>query len=409
MSRAGYTCARQRGNIRAVKIFYSWQSDTPRDIGRSFVREALDSAVERLDIAEAERPGIDQDTAGVLRSPIIAETIFRKIKDTRVVVADVTLTGQAPNGKRLINSNVALEVGYAIAVHDDEVLVKVMNTHYGPPEDLPFDLAHRRCPVRYDLEPGAGADRREKVLRGLAGELGTILGEYIAASRPPPEPFSPTNWTFSPACYWKPAESLVRAGIDGTKAFSYKGRQPLIYLHIWPSEKIPPLTIEVLDDYNKSVIEPLCGTLSGWSHERNRFGEIAYGTEEDNFTLGSTTQVFKTGEIWGVNHRRLRERSHMPGKYLPVSSFEQSLAQSLSYYITAGVNHFGYGCDIGLRLGLVNVAGYRLVRNDGTVTREIFEDFEVAVTVDGGAEDSIAGALATMLTAVYEAAGETRP
>jgi hypothetical protein len=125
-----------------MKVFYSWQSDTPRDIGKDFVRQALDAAVSGLQIDESERPIVDQDTAGVLGSPVIAETILRKIREANVIVVDVTLTGKTERNKRLINSNAAIELGYAIGVHGDEVLLKVMNTHYGPAKDLPFDLLH---------------------------------------------------------------------------------------------------------------------------------------------------------------------------------------------------------------------------------------------------------------------------
>ncbi len=386
-----------------MKIFYSWQSDTPRDIGKTFVREALDAAVESLEIDEAERPGIDQDTAGVLGSPVIADTIFSKIKDAKLMVADVTLTGATTGGKRLINSNVALEVGYAIGVHGDGVLLKVMNTHYGPPEELPFDLAHRRWPVRFDLAPKPPAEEREKALRRLAAELGAILREYIAASRPRPEPFSPAEATVNRAWYWKPDQPLIRRR---SQTFTYTTGQPLIYLHIWPREKISPLKVEVLNDYTKSDIEPLCGAQSGWSHERNRFGEITFAFETDN-SLISTTQVFRTGEIWGINHRLLREREHYPGKFLPIPAFERSLEQSLSRYVSAGMNHFGYGREIGLRFGLVNVGGFVLLRNDRSPTREIFDDFELRTSVDGREERSIGEALRRIFDGVYEAAGET--
>lgn len=385
-----------------MKIFYSWQSDTPRDIGKNFVREALDAAVESLEIDEAERPGIDQDTAGVLGSPVIADTIFGKIRDAKVMVADVTLTGATSGGKRLINSNVALEVGYAIGVHGDGVLLKVMNTHYGPPEELPFDLAHRRWPVRFDLAPKPPAEEREKALRRLAAELTAILREYIAASRPRPEPFSPAGATVNPAWYWNPDQPLIRRG---SQTFTYTTDQPLIYLHIWPREKISPLKVEVLNDYTKSDIEPLCGTQSGWSHERNRFGEITFAFETDS-SLISTTQVFRTGEIWGINHRLLREREHYRGKFLPMPALERSLAQSLSKYVCAGTSHFGYGREIELRFGLVHAAGFVLLRSDGTPTREIFEDFELRASVDGKDEGSMGEALQRIFSGVFEAAGE---
>jgi hypothetical protein len=401
-----------------MKIFYSWQSDTPREIGKNFIREALDAAVASLDVAEAERPGIDQDTAGVLGSPVIADTIFRKIREARIVVADVTLVGRAlsrkhsKRGKRLINSNVALEVGYAIGIHkNDEVLLKVMNTHYGPPAELPFDLAHRRWPVQFQLAPDADEPQREKVLRALTAELKGILTVYLARSRPPPETFAPTPATVNPAWYWNADQALIRvsSGNPGgqTRDFSYRNDQPLIYLHVWPREKIPALTAEILNDYGKSVIEPLCGTPSGWSHERNRFGEIAFAFESDN-SLASTTQVFKTGEIWGVNHRLLRRGRPVRGDFLAVAPFERSLKQSLSFYVNAGMNHFGYTREIDLEFGLVNVANYSLALPNGDFSRPIFGDFSLPASLDGKDEKSIDSALLKIFDAVYDAAGAVR-
>jgi hypothetical protein len=59
-----------------MKIFYSWQSDTPKEVGRTFIREALDAAVAGIEVDEPDRPTIDQDTQGVLGSPVIADTIL---------------------------------------------------------------------------------------------------------------------------------------------------------------------------------------------------------------------------------------------------------------------------------------------------------------------------------------------
>src|SRR5271156_2759592 len=111
----------------------------------------------------------------------------------------------------------------------------------------------------------------------------SILTEYLARSRPPPQPFSPTPSTVNPASYWDADQVLIRVSYGNpggqTQDFTYRSDQPLIYLHVWPREKIPALTAEILNDYGRSVIEPLCGTSSRWSHERNRFGEIAFAFE----------------------------------------------------------------------------------------------------------------------------------
>jgi hypothetical protein len=163
------------------KVFYSWQSDTDSRTNRSFIRAALKTAIDELNIEDADRPEIDQDTSGVLGAPVIAETIFGKIRDAAIVVADVTLTGSTTTGKRLCNSNVALELGYALGMLGDDVFINIMNTHYGPPEDLPFDLAHRRWPLQYTLKPEVTNEEREEARNALALRLAPILKLHLSA------------------------------------------------------------------------------------------------------------------------------------------------------------------------------------------------------------------------------------
>lgn len=69
-----------------MKIFWSWQSDTPGKIGRHFVRRALSRAIEELketpEIEERSEipPGlhIDHDRKGVVGSPDLARLILPK-------------------------------------------------------------------------------------------------------------------------------------------------------------------------------------------------------------------------------------------------------------------------------------------------------------------------------------------
>jgi hypothetical protein len=63
---------------------------------RTFIREALEAAISEFDAEDAERPEIEQDTEGVLGSSPIADTIFKKIRNAKVAVADITLTAQRP-------------------------------------------------------------------------------------------------------------------------------------------------------------------------------------------------------------------------------------------------------------------------------------------------------------------------
>src|SRR5690348_14065298 len=136
-----------------MKVFWSWQSDTPGKIGRHFVREALSDAVDQIkrDISieePTERTSredlhLDYDRKGVAGSPELFRTILDKIEQSAVVVADVTPVGVVNIGrekeklaKKLINSNVAIEIGYTLRARGDGALLMVMNEHYGSRDDL---------------------------------------------------------------------------------------------------------------------------------------------------------------------------------------------------------------------------------------------------------------------------------
>jgi hypothetical protein len=170
-----------------MKLFWSWQADTPGGIGRFFVRDTLIEAIDTLksdkDITEpSERDAanalhLDADRQGVPGSPDLAATIFRKIEEAAVFVADVTLVGETPNGKKLINSNVAIEYGHAHHALTDNSILMVQNAHYGDRDQLPFDLRHKAGPIQYTLAPGATKEQ-------IAAERARLRPTLVAALRP---------------------------------------------------------------------------------------------------------------------------------------------------------------------------------------------------------------------------------
>jgi hypothetical protein len=147
-------------------IFYSWQNDRPNKTNRNFIRKALDDAVRAmagsLGSEVEDAPRIDQDTQGITGSPPIVETILRKIDACDVFVPDVTLVSQNED-RKTCNSNVMIEYGYALKSVGAERIVAVMNTSFGPPDELPFDLRHRRWPILYELAPDEDSERRRMV------------------------------------------------------------------------------------------------------------------------------------------------------------------------------------------------------------------------------------------------------
>lgn len=398
-----------------MKIFYSWQSDTPNRIGRAFIREALDAAVSDLEVSESERPEVDQDTAGVLGSPVIADTIFEKIGKAAVVVADVTLTGQTPDDKRLANSNVCIELGYALGLRGDGVLLKVMNTHYGPPNDLPFDLAHRRWPVAFKLAPDAAAEERGRCKDALAKELRKILQSYVEARRLPKVKFTPAASTFHAGAYWRQDEKLLedssrRAGELST---TYGLKAPFAYLRVWPDTAIPPLSIRQLSDYNTSIIEPLGGRTGGYSHAHNRYGMLTF-TDDGDGALAATTQVFQTGEIWGVNSWWLRKRDGAPDgtpSTVPTQAYEEGIRHSLQAYVQRAREHLGYPPTINVEAGLVNVDGYRLAVAEmwERYSGRMYDNISTRVTINADDPQTMTSALLRIYEDMYAGARVVRP
>ena len=135
-------------------LFYAWQSDTDAKINRFLIRDAAKKALNQLvtDSVLEESPRLDSDTQNVGGTPEIASTIFSKIDKAGLFLADVTFIGKSDDNDSLPNSNVLLELGYAAARIGWPRTILVMNTAFGPPENLLFDLRHRRWPITYHLE-----------------------------------------------------------------------------------------------------------------------------------------------------------------------------------------------------------------------------------------------------------------
>lgn len=159
-------------------VFYSWQSDLPRKMSRDVIHAAARQAVERLnlDASIEDAPRLDHDTQGAAGAPEIAGTIFKKIDQCGVFLADLSFVGSTPppnanhTGKRLPNPNVLLELGYAAGRIGWDRVILVMNTEFGPPDDLIFDLRHRRFPLTFKFGPDTRKDI-ESVQKSLSDKI----------------------------------------------------------------------------------------------------------------------------------------------------------------------------------------------------------------------------------------------
>ncbi|HEX9666390.1 MAG TPA: hypothetical protein VGA95_07490 [Thermodesulfobacteriota bacterium] len=110
-------------------VFYSWQSDLPSNINRNFIKESIEEAIkivnQEVEIDSSPRKDdqileLDHDTRNTPGSPPIVQTIFNKIDNCEMFLADLTFVAKTfktnPNTKkfRLVpNANVLIEYGYA--------------------------------------------------------------------------------------------------------------------------------------------------------------------------------------------------------------------------------------------------------------------------------------------------------
>ena len=131
-----------------MKVFYSWQSDIDEKINRYFIYEALKRAAKKLRNEGAFDIEIDQATRDEPGTPDITDTIFKKIDECSIFIADISFINTKTARRRTPNPNVLIELGYAIKKIGFEKIILIFNDEFGKLEKLPFDINHRR-PMQY--------------------------------------------------------------------------------------------------------------------------------------------------------------------------------------------------------------------------------------------------------------------
>lgn len=169
-----------------MKVFYSWQSDLPNNATRSFIQECIEAAVKHLSgIITVEA---DRDTKGTFGSPDIVQTIFSKIDECDLFIADVSIVNKYnavdDNGEKSEtiklspNPNVLLELGYAAKTLTWDNVLCIMNTDYGEVGELPFDLEHRR-PLQYSLKGKTRSAVNEQVRNVIVANILNVMEKGV--------------------------------------------------------------------------------------------------------------------------------------------------------------------------------------------------------------------------------------
>lgn len=152
-------------------IFYSWQSDTPNEVNRGLIRNALNQAISEIKDQQeiVDSPRVESGMEGISGTPEVASVMFDKIRESSMLVADMTLIGTSDHDKekRIANPNVTLELGYAAGVLGWDRVICVMNEHFGDRTEQAFDVRNRRFPIDYTLDPNRVNEDGERVKKDL--------------------------------------------------------------------------------------------------------------------------------------------------------------------------------------------------------------------------------------------------
>jgi hypothetical protein len=112
------------------------------------------------------------------------DTILKKIENCEIFIPDVSFVARTDAGKLVPNPNVMIEFGFAVHARTHAAIMPVMNTTFGSPEQLPFDMRHLRHPIQYSIAGAASDSERRNVRNGLSRKIENRLRLQINAAMP---------------------------------------------------------------------------------------------------------------------------------------------------------------------------------------------------------------------------------
>ena len=351
------------------KVFWSWQSDKPGRVSRHFLKEVLEEAIEQageeLELNESQRPGIDHDTKDEAGLVSIPDSILAKIDAASVFVADLTPVASSEAGRFIANPNVLIELGYAKKAIGPAQIILVWNSAWGgcTPEDLPFDLRHRRMPFTYELSPTATKQEisaaKGPLVRGLKDAIIACLSRAQNTPKSATRIVGVPHRESDPSVWFDEGQVIT---VNNATSFGSDHIQflegPRSYMRVIPvawSNGSRPSGIR--DDQTVEFV-PL-GDSSGMSWGRTRGGVIFYrvGEREENAVTSLTaTQWFKeTGELWGIDSKVIfedeRKRNILATHYV-VECWSRFLRKASKFY-----SHYEVDGPFQIQSGITGLEG----------------------------------------------------
>lgn len=363
----------------AITVFYSWQKNTPSSINRNFIEEALKKAIKKAgkdyEVQAAIRDKelvIDRDTAGVPGTPPITQTIFEKISQCGIFIADLTFVGKTEMEKPIPNPNVLIEYGYAIKSVNYSRIIAVMNTAFGEPTEgnMPFNLRHHRFPIQYKLREDNKEDGLTRVKQLLIADFTKAIVDIIGAgllddSQGKTLSVEETQPTTNPSTFLQPEEKV---GFYEDRPL-YIPEGPRMFLRIIPKRHSVDIDSpkKALELVKSGGLHSMGLVVSGFSYSRNQYGAIVFNNEDSSAT--NVTQLFKNGELWGIDSRNIGKNPNFEKEYgfnfIHYERFKEVFVFTLENYLKFASETSKLVLPLRLVAGATDIEKYKITAPDG--------------------------------------------
>ena len=361
-------------------------------------RSALDAASKQLKdglaIEDAPRRvevEIDQYTQGEPGSPSVAATIFRKIEKSDAFVADLTFTScrESEPGAPAPNPNVLLEYGYALRALGEQRIIAVFNEEFGKFDDPPFDLRHKRRPIRYrtsaaesdEQAQAARLDLRQRLDKELAGAIQDIV------QNAPPKPGDPSAVDTRPLVGEFPLESGVFLGSSDVKHPFPSGSKILLGLRSRHGE-LSLTNYEALRVAMKSL-GPLglrCtrgASSAGSARVLSGAARVVY-PGPDETAVQNASILLRDGSLLGTDckHAGWCKQAPFPHPYVSAGQLEKILKDGPSNFLELAGNQLNLDLPLDVGVALEGARNHYLA-----VDRSVSFDLFLGPLLDDRIED----------------------
>lgn len=266
--------------------------------------------------------------------------------------------------KPIMNSNVAIEMGFALGKLTSARVLAVLNSAFGDPDGLPFDIKHKRWPITYSLGPDVTKKEIDAEKAKLKLKFVQALKGFIGAKEAPAQPtFKEVQPKIGKAFYFKDGELLGHSKqLGGDMKMPFR---KVLYLRIIPAKPlVRPLSEKVLAS-NVGKYGSFGGETGAFM-VRNDWGIGVLEPAGNTTNVDSITQYFYTGEIWGINADIVRQGERGEEQWLISHSTEKAFAETL-YHGLEFMRSVGIALPVKVIAGLTGVKDRRLVVSGATL------------------------------------------